>query len=77
MSRSTAKGEKTMKRTNEERTMEKNTDKRITCEICGSEIKSGPSLYTLFGQRACSVDCMSELSRRQAAETSKKLFGGK
>ena len=56
--------------------MEKNTDKRITCEICGSEIKSGPSLYTLFGQRACCDECMYEISKKQEADTSKKLFGG-
>ena len=48
-----------------------------TCEVCGAEIKTNaPNFYTLFGQRACCDECMSELSKKQVAETSKKLFGG-
>lgn len=51
--------------------------KNVTCEICGAEIKTNtPNFYTLFGQRACTDECMSELSQKQVAETSKKLFGG-
>ena len=48
--------------------------KNVICEICGAEIKTNaPNFYTLFGQRACSEKCMEELSKKQAAETSRKF----
>lgn len=50
--------------------------KNVTCEICGAEIKTNvPNFYTMFGQRACCEKCMEELSKKQAAETSKKFHG--
>jgi molybdopterin-biosynthesis enzyme MoeA-like protein len=48
--------------------------KNVHCEICGAEIKTNaPNFYTMFGQPACCEKCMEELSKKQAAETSKKF----
>ena len=51
--------------------------KIVKCEICGNEIKSGPgSYFSMFGQKACSTDCMEKLAEIQNKEITKKLNAG-
>lgn len=39
--------------------------KKIKCEICGKEFKSGLNYHGLFGQKACSEDCMEALATKK------------
>ena len=41
------------------------TSEKITCEICGKEIKKQINFYNLFGQKACSDECMIALSNQK------------
>ena len=45
----------------------------IKCEICGKEFKSGLNFHGLFGQKACSEECMEALSKRNAKQTADKI----
>lgn len=41
----------------------------IKCEICGKELKRGLNFHSLFGQPACSDECMNTLSIKQQKKT--------
>lgn len=46
---------------------------KAKCEICEKEIESGLNFFGLFGQNACSSDCMEKLTARQNAETANEF----
>jgi hypothetical protein len=47
--------------------------KTVKCEICEKELFTGLNFAGLFGQAACSDECMAILAKKRAAETADRL----